>query len=129
MKIKLKTQEVLEKYNLIEEFIKKDINIPVQFAWNLEDNQEKFKTVVDRFEKHRQELLQPLNDKGAFQPTDDNRMAVKNEYIKEFNEVTKKLNDYIMTDNELEIKTVSKDQIPDMISSKDLRAIRFMIEK
>lgn len=127
MKTTIKTGEVLERYSAIEEFIKKDISIPAQFAWNLEDNQERFKAVAERFEKHRQELLQPLQQKGAFKPTDDGRTVIKNEYIEEFNDICKKLDDFLLTENEFEIKTVPKNDVPEMISPKDLRAIKFMI--
>lgn len=128
MNITLKTSEVLEKYNAIEEFIKKDISIPIQFAWNIEDNQEKFKVIVERFEKHRQELLKPLQEKGAFQSTEDGKTIIKNEYINDFQDINNKLNEYLNTDNELNIKTAKREDMPNIISPKDLRAVRFMLE-
>lgn len=127
MKKTLLTNEVLEIYFGIEEFVKKDINLPVQFAWDLEDNSNTLKAIVSKFEHHRDELLSSLKEKDAFEPLENNVFKVKKPYEEEFKKISQEIENYANTKNEIEIKTVCKDEIPDSISVKDLRALKFMI--
>ena len=104
MKIKMKTSELIDLFSDIQDFFKKDIALSKQIIWDLDDNYETIKKIVDRFEKHRAELIQPLNEKQAFYEivvTNSNLIAN-------------------MCD-EIEV-------IPDTLSFKDWKALKFMCE-
>lgn len=128
MKKELKTSEAINIYYALEEFIQKDIALPTQFTWDLDDNIEVLKNIVVKFEKYRTKLLQPLNDEKAFEQLENGDIKVKNEYSKEFVSVTEEINKYLDTLNEIEIKLIDKKSLPDILSVKDLRALRFMLK-
>lgn len=123
----IQTRTAIELYNAIEEFIQKDIDLPVQFSWDMETNSETLKHIVEKFERNRSKILAPLQEKNAFENLDNNQIKVKAPYVKEFEEAMKKINEYLTVENEIEVKMVKKDDIPSSISVKDLRAIKFMI--
>lgn len=129
MNKKFLTKNVLQIYSDLESFINKDIDLPIQFAWDLEDNAEKLKSIVEKFYRHRDKIMQPLLDKNIFEEINNNQIKVKKPYIKDFEKANEEINKYMETENELEIKTVSKNDIPKSISVKDLRAIKFMISE
>lgn len=128
MKKKYKTAQIIEMFNALNEFINKDITLPVNLAWIIDDNYEELKKVVLKFDKYREKLLKPLNEKNAFESNNENQIIVKSEYIEEFTKLTEKINSTLTINNELEIKTANRSDIPSMISNKDLRALKFMIE-
>lgn len=126
--IVMTTGEVVSTYEMLENFVSKDTTLPLQFAWDIEDNIESFKKIVLKFEKHKNDLLKPLNEKNAFQFIGDGKVKVSDECIPEFNSVTEKINELLNIENEVTIKTVSKENLPNSISNKDLRALRFMVD-
>lgn len=128
MKKKYKTAQIIEMFNALNEFIDKDITLPVNLAWIIDDNYEELKKIVLKFDKYREKLLKPLNEKNAFESNNENQIIVKSEYIEEFTKLTEKINSTLTINNELEIKTANRSDIPSMISNKDLRALKFMIE-
>lgn len=121
------TSTIIELYSSMEAFIKKDIELPAQVSWDLETNSETFRAIVEKFERSRAKILNPLQEKNAFEITDANRIRVKEPYIDEFQAAMEKITEYLNTENEIEIKTIQKADIPDSISVKDLRALKFMI--
>lgn len=128
MKKEYKTSQIIDMFNALNEFIDKDITLPVNLAWIIDDNYEELKKIILKFDNYREKLLKPLNEKNAFELKNDNQIIVKTEYVDEFNDISKKINSALALDNELEIKTANRSDIPTMISNKDLRAIKFMIE-
>ena len=127
MKKTINTKTAIELYNAIEESIQTDFDLPVQFAWDMETNSETLKHIVEKFERNRAKILTPLREKDAFEDIDNNQIKIKAPYVKEFEQAMKKINEYLTVENEIEIKTVKKEDIPSSISVKDLRAVKFMI--
>ena len=126
MKINMTTSEVVDLFKNITDFLKKDMTLSRQFVWDLEDNYEIMKKIVDRFEKHRDELFSPLSEKNAFEVIEDGKVRVKNEYRDEFIKANNEAEEYLNTVNDIEIKTVDKNSVPDNLSVNDWRAIKFM---
>ncbi len=125
----MKTGECVELYNRLGEFISKDIDLPLQMAWDLDDNYEALKKVNEKFEKKQAELLKPLQEKGAFEPVGDKgNFKVQPEYKDEFTAAMEKINGLLGTENEITIKKAKRDDLPGTISAKDLRALKFMIK-
>ena len=128
MKIKWTTNEIIEKYKEIEEFVQSDKEIPLELAWNLEENQEEFKAIVEKFERHRADIIQKLQEHNVFETTADNKTIVREEHIKEFQEANEKVDKLLAIENEIEISTYEKDKgLPKEMSVKDIRAIKFML--
>ena len=128
MKIKWTTNEIIEKYKEIEEFVQSDKEIPLELAWNLEENQEEFKAIVEKFERYRAEIIQKLQEHNVFETTEDNKTIVREEHIKEFQEANEKVDKLLAIENEIEISTYEKDKgLPKEMSVKDIRAIKFML--
>ena len=125
----IKTKEAIELYNNLEEFIKKDIDLPAQCVWDMEDNSEKKKKVVDKFNNMSNKMLQPLRDANAFTALDNGNVKVEKEYVDEFKKVNDELSKFLETDNEIDIKMISKSDLPSTLSVKDIRALRFMVGK
>lgn len=123
----IKTKEAIELYNNLEEFIKKDINLPAQCVWEIEDNSDILKGIVNKYKNISSKLLQPLKEKNAFEQNDE-RIMIKNEYIDEFNEINSSLEEYLDTDNEVTFKKIKRDALPTTLSVRDIRALKFMIE-
>lgn len=128
MKIKWTTNEIIEKYKEIEEFVQSDKEIPLELAWNLEENQEEFKAIVEKFERYRADIIQRLQEHNVFETTEDNKTIVREEHIKEFQEANEKVDKLLAIENEIEISTYEKDKgLPKEVSIKDIRAIKFML--
>lgn len=128
MKIKWTTNEIIEKYKEIEEFVQSDKEIPLELAWNLEENQEEFKAIVEKFERYRADIIQKLREHNVFETTEDNKTIVREEHIKEFQEANEKVDKLLAIENEIEISTYEKDKgLPKEMSVKDIRAIKFML--
>nr|DAN05845.1 MAG TPA: Protein of unknown function (DUF1617) [Caudoviricetes sp.] len=128
MKIKWTTNEIIEKYKEIEEFVQSDKEIPLELAWNLEENQEEFKAIVEKFERYRADIIQKLQEHNVFETTEDNKTIVREEHIKEFQEANEKVDKLLAIENEIEISTYEKDKgLPKEMSIKDIRAIKFML--
>lgn len=125
----IKTKEAIELYNNLEEFIKKDIDLPAQCVWDMEDNSETLKKVVDKFNNMSNKMLQPLRDANAFTALDNGNVKVEKEYVDEFKKVNDELSKFLETDNEIDIKMISKSDLPSTLSVKDIRALRFMVGK
>ena len=126
MIIKKTTEEVINIYYGIENFIKKDVEMPRNFVWYLEENQEKLHSIVHRFEKLRDKKLEPLKEKGAFEQAENEQIKVKAEYVDEFLKIEAELQELLDIENEIDIKTVCKNDVPEKISNKDWNAIKFM---
>lgn len=128
MKIKWTTNEIIEKYKEIEEFVQSDKEIPLELAWNLEENQAEFKAIVEKFERYRADIIQKLQEHNVFETTEDNKTIVREEHIKEFQEANEKVDKLLAIENEIEISTYEKDKgLPKEVSIKDIRAIKFML--
>ena len=128
MKIKWTTNEIIEKYKEIEEFVQSDKEIPLELAWNLEENQEEFKAIVEKLERYRADIIQKLQEHNVFETTEDNKTIVREEHIKEFQEANEKVDKLLAIENEIEISTYEKDKgLPKEMSVKDIRAIKFML--
>ena len=128
MKIKWTTNEIIEKYKEIEEFVQSDKEIPLELAWNLEENQEEFKAIVEKFERYRADIIQKLQEHNVFETTEDNKTIVREEHIKEFQEANEKVDKLLAIENEIEISTYEKDKgLPKEMSVKNIRAIKFML--
>ena len=125
----IKTKEAIELYNNLEQFIKKDIDLPAQCVWDMEDNSEALKKVVDKFNNMSNKMLQPLRDANAFTALDNGNVKVEKEYVDEFKKVNDELSKFLETDNEIDIKMISKSDLPSTLSVKDIRALRFMVGK
>lgn len=128
MEITMTTSEVINKYQAIEQIISNNEDLPIELAWNIEDNQEEFKHIVDKFEAHRQKLITPLQEKGAFVDNNDGTMTVKEEFREEFlKNVSEEIDKLLLIENSIDIKTCKKNTLPKQIRVSDLRAIKFMI--
>nr|DAF47482.1 MAG TPA: Protein of unknown function (DUF1617) [Phage sp. ctGns7] len=128
MKIKWTTNEIIEKYKEIEEFVQNDKEIPLELAWDLEENQEEFKAIVEKFERYRADIIQKLQEHNVFEITEDNKTIVREEHIKEFQEANEKVDKLLAIENEIEVSTYEKDKgLPKEMSVKDIRAIKFML--
>ena len=125
----IKTKEAIELYNNLEEFIKKDIDLPAQCVWDMEDNSEALKKVVDKFNNMSNKMLQPFRDENAFTALDNGNVKVEKEYVDEFKKVNDELSKFLETDNEIDIKMISRSDLPSTLSVKDIRALRFMVGK
>ena len=104
----IKTKEAIELYNNLEEFIKKDIDLPAQCVWDMEDNSEALKKIVDKFNNMSNKMLQPLRDANAFTALDNGNVKVEKEYVDEFKKVNDELAKCLETDNEIDIKMRSQ---------------------
>lgn len=128
MKIKMITNDVIEKYKEIEEFVDSNKQIPLELAWNLEENQEKFKVIVSKFERYKNDIVNKLQKNNVFEVTEDNKTLVKEEHIKEFEKAEKEIDELLKIENEIEISTYEKLKgLPNEVSVKDIRAIKFML--
>ena len=128
MKIKIKTSKVVENFNDISDFLKKDIALPKQIIWDLDENYEVFHHIVHKFDTYRNKILEPLNEKHAFEQLEDGKIKVKEKFMEEFIEADKEINEYLNTENEIEIKMINKKDLPDNISFKDWKALKIMCE-
>ncbi len=126
MKINMKTSEVVNIFEDISNFLKKDIRLPKQVIWDIDENYEILQHISNKFETYRSKIISPLNEKGAFEKTEDGQIMVKNEFMGEFIEADKEISEYLNTDNEFEIKTINKKDLPDTLSFKDWKALKFM---
>ena len=121
------TLEIIEKYRAIEKLISENENLPIELAWNLEDNQEKFRYIVNKFDTHREKIISPLKNKNAFIDNSDGTMTVKDEFKNEFLQLNDEIDKLLQIKNNIEIKTCKREILPTQIKISNLRAIKFMI--
>lgn len=127
MEVTMTTLEIIEKYRAIEKLISENENLPIELAWNLEDNQEKFRCIVNKFDTHREKIISPLKNKNAFIDNSDGTMTVKDEFKNEFLQLNDEIDKLLQIKNNIEIKTCKKEILPTQIKISNLRAIKFMI--
>lgn len=127
MEVTMTTLEIIEKYRAIEKLISENENLPIELAWNLEDNQEKFRYIVNKFDMHREKIISPLKNKNAFIDNSDGTMTVKDEFKNEFLQLNDEIDKLLQIKNNIEIKTCKKEILPTQIKISNLRAIKFMI--
>ncbi len=127
MEVTMTTLEIIEKYRAIEKLISENENLPIELAWNLEDNQEKFRYIVNKFDTHREKIISPLKNKNAFIDNSDGTMTVKDEFKNEFLQLNDEIDKLLQIKNNIEIKTCKKEILPTQIKISNLRAIKFMI--
>lgn len=127
MEVTMTTMEIIEKYQAIEKLISEDENLPIELAWNLEDNQEEFKRIINKFDTHREKIISPLKKKDAFIDNSDGTMTVKNEFKDEFLKLNDEINKLLQIKNNIEIKTCKREILPAQMKISNLRAIKFMI--
>lgn len=127
MEVTMTTLEIIEKYRAIEKLISENENLPIELAWNLEDNQEKFRYIVNKFDTHREKIISPLKNKNAFIDNSDGTMTVKDEFKNEFLQLNDEIDKLLQIKNSIEIKTCKKEILPTQIKISNLRAIKFMI--
>lgn len=128
MNLSITVQDAINQLGAINEFVKKDIPLSAELAWNLDENAENIKSVVVRFEKLRNEVLSSLCENNAIEPiegTDSYRAAKGHE--EEFNAALNQINEYLNHEVSFDIKTVTKNDVPAKLSLNDLRALKFMI--
>ena len=129
MNIKYTTSEVLVLYNNLDKFCKKDIKLPMKLAWVIEDNSDAMKEVVSKFEKFKANEYGKLVAAGAFEPAEEPGMSkIKPEFEDSLNESNRKLEALLNIDNEINIKFIKRDEVPEELTMSDLRALKFMIE-
>lgn len=132
MNIELTTSEIIKSYNTIEEFINSCNDIDVDFLWNIDKNQTKFKEIVDRFEKCRQNILKPFYDNNAFDEAEctNELIKVKPEFAEDFNVAISKINELLNVSNTIEnIDVIDYNTVPKHISGKLYKSIKYMIKK
>ena len=127
MEVTMTTLEIIEKYRAIEKLISENENLPIELAWNLEDNQEKFRYIVNKFDTHREKIISPLKNKNAFIDNSDGTMTVKDEFKNEFLQLNDEIDKLLQIKNNIEIKTCKREILPTQIKISNLRAIKFMI--
>lgn len=128
MKVKYKTREIIDMYKALDEFSKKDIEMPSVLAWNIYDNIIALKQVFDKFIVFRDSAFEELNSLNAFENPDKNGfMKVKKEFEGELKSVNARLEEYLEIENEIEIIKVDRDELPKVLTLKDIKALRFMI--
>ena len=127
MEVTMTTLEIIEKYRAIEKLISENENLPIELAWNLEDNQEKFRYIVNKFDTHREKIISPLKNNNAFIDNSDGTMTVKDEFKNEFLQLNDEIDKLLQIKNNIEIKTCKKEILPTQIKISNLRAIKFMI--
>lgn len=132
MDIKLTTGEIISSYNAIEEYINNCDDINVDFLWNIDKNQSKFKKIVDRFEKCRNNILKPFYENKAFieEESTNEVVKVKSEFAEDFAKAVSKINELLAVKNNIEdIDVIDYDTVPKQISGKLYKAIKYMIKK
>lgn len=126
--ITMTTAVVLETYTNLKEFEAKDINLSVQFAWDLEDNMDELEKICKKFEEHRHKIFMSMVDEGIATEKDGVFTCVEGKED-DFVVKTNSVNELLKTTNEVKIKKCDFSSLPSEISPKDLKALKFMITR
>ena len=128
MKMKYKTKEIIDMYNALDEFSKKDIEMPSVLAWNIYDNIITLKQVFDKFVLFRSNAFENLNNLNAFEAPDKNGfMKVKKEFENDLKTANARIEEYLEIDNEIDIIKINREDLPKVLTLKDIKALHFMI--
>lgn len=128
--------EILNVYDKLSVFSQKDLDLPLEMAWNIETNLETLEPLVSRFVKIRNGKISDMITDGVIQCTSDKTpvQGSSGNYLpvlgkeSEFENRLKELNDLLEMQNEVNVATVSFDNLPKTISISDIRALKFMVK-
>lgn len=127
--MKLTTNEILEAHQSLLAIFEQNVKLPAQTAWNLYANLETLEVIVERFNKQRDTLLSPLQEKDAFYQDEKGHLMCKKEFTEEYMNVVNELEEFLKTENEIEVVQIKLSSLPLELTLNELRTIKFMIEE
>lgn len=120
--------EILTTYELLNNFIKKDIPMPGKLSWIISDNQDELQEHVNKFQQKQGQIGQKFINDGKTIKGEDGLETVAPEYMPEY---TNMIQEILAIDRSLALELVPVDEFKklDNLSVLDIKALNFMINK
>lgn len=124
----IKTGDAVNLLKQLDAFSNKEIVMSPNFQWTFMDNYDALKKVADKYDKVLSESISDKIKDGHFSATPEGAITPNEGYEEEFQKVAVKLNGFLMTDNEIEIKLIPRSETPEGLTLADLHTLKFMFE-
>lgn len=126
--MKLSISQIIDKHRALCEFAEKDIELPAQVAWNIDDNLDAFKRELEKFDSKRNKLINRLIESGAAIVVDDgNRIVAATGREEEFHASELQINELLQVEVNVDVATISESDLPHELTVKDLHSLKFMV--
>lgn len=128
--MKLNIGQIIDCYQALCKFVDKDIKLSAQTAWNIDDNIDALKHEVNKFETKRNDLINKLLDSGdAIIADNGTRIITAPGRDEAFKIVDDQISELLNVETNLDISMISEKELPTELTVKDLRALKFMIQR
>lgn len=123
--MKITNKQIVESRGAIQKVLNQDLSVRSQFKLN--KNVSELNKVISIYEDSRQKIIEKYCDKNEEgKPLIENGCYVFKEKNEEFNKDFNDLNDI---ENEVEIETMTLDELEDIkLNNAEFNAIKFLIE-
>lgn len=126
--MKFTTAEAIDIVKVLDTFGDKNIEMNANFQWDFIDNYDELKKIADKYEKLMKDTLSPGMQDGRFVQDENGMITATEGNEEEFRKCATKLNEFLLQENEVEVKKISRDDTPKGLSLNDLKAIKFMFD-
>lgn len=123
--MKMKNIEIINHINNLEEFIKKEIQVPYKVRRAIVKNRQALISEYNIYNEERVKLLESLGKKNESEMTDEELEA----YREKKEEVNTKIRDMLNEEVDVDILKISENDLEiDGLTVKDEIALEFMVE-
>lgn len=120
--------EILSAYELLNNFIQKDVSMPSKLTWIISDNMDSLEKVVDKFHKKQNQIGQRFISEGKTTKNKDGNDIILTEFIPEYTSYIREILDIT---REIDIELINLEDLKqiDQLSVMDIKALSFMTER
>lgn len=124
----MKISEILYTYELLSNFVKKDIPMPGKLSWVISDNLYKLQEYVNKFNEKKEHIDRQFINNGMTVKNADGSESIAPNYSAEY---TKQLQEIFDIDRQISFEDISQNEVRKIenLSVLDIQALDFMILK
>ena len=128
MKINMSIEEILQRTELLDNLIKKDLSMPGRLSWIISDNFDELKKVTDKFRQKQALIGQKFIDAGKTTTTKDGNVEIMPDFFSEYASSIQELLE-IMREVDIQLIPIEEFRKLDILSVLDVKALSFMTDK
>lgn len=126
--ITMSVGEILSAYELLTNFIRKDISLPGKISWVISDNMDELEKTVEKYKIKQTQIGQRYVTEGKTIKNDEGNEVISPEFITDY---TNSVKEILSINRHLDIELITSDELRHIegLSVLDIKALDFMLEK